>query len=68
MEELRLTLIIAQYQKMLNDIEESLNECNTISESEPYQQMYSLGNDIAQQIEEFKWELKQLKERSAYGN
>lgn len=53
--------VIKQYVKMYEDVQNMLQIFKT--DTEEWNGLYGLGNDIAQQLEEFKCELKQLERR-----
>jgi len=50
--------VIKQYVKMYEDVQNMLQIFKT--DTEEWNGLYGLGNDIAQQLEAFKCELKQL--------
>lgn len=60
----QLLLLIKQYVEMYKDIMNLLETFKDMTETDMYQGLYNLGNDIAQQLDEFKNELKQLERRT----
>ena len=53
--------VIKQYVKMYEDVQNMLQIFKT--DTEEWNGLYGLGNDIGQQLEAFKHELKQLEGR-----
>lgn len=53
--------VIKQYVKMYEDVQNMLQIFKT--DTEEWNGLYGLGNDIGQQLEAFKHELKQLESR-----
>lgn len=54
--------VIEQYIKMYEDVQNMLQIFKT--DTEEWNGLYGLGNDIGQQLEAFKHELKQLERRN----
>ena len=54
--------VIKQYVKMYKDVQNMLQIFKT--DTEEWNGLYGLGNDIEQQLEAFKHELKQLERRN----
>jgi len=61
MNKIQLLLLIKQYTAMLNDITETLREMtlNGLEFSKEFSEMYALGNDVSQQLDDFKREFEQ---------
>lgn len=54
--------VIKQYVKMYEDVQNMMQIFKT--DTEEWNGLYGLGNDIGQQLESFKHELKQLERRN----
>lgn len=52
-----LIMLIKQYTSILNDIEKTLRENAECYGEEPYMELYALGNDISQKLDDLKHEL-----------
>lgn len=57
-EKITLVLMIKQYEDMLKDIEQILWENRNIEEEKCMQDLYALGNNLTQQLDDMKRELK----------
>ena len=58
MNKAQLVILIKQYTEMLNDVMKMMEELKDHQETELYKSLYSLGNDITQQLDDFKHELR----------